>query len=114
MLQRYRYLAATVLVLGVWTATPACAVPTYGYRGGGYTRELERRAYDNGFREGLQEGRNDARRGRDFSYTRHDEYRDADRGSRRGDGDRDLYRRSFRQGFRTGYNEAFNRYARRR
>ncbi len=114
MLKSFRYVPAMLLAVAVWVATPACAVPMHGYRGGEYTRDLERRAYDNGFREGLQQGRNDARRGRDFSFTRHDEYRDADRGVRRGDGDFELYRRSFRQGFQTGYSEAFSRYARRR
>jgi hypothetical protein len=111
MLSRYRYFPALLLVAGVWIATPACAAQTYGYRDRGYARELERRAYDNGFREGLQEGQNDARRGHDFSYERHNEFRDADQGFRRGDGDRDLYRRSYRQGFETGYGEAYKRFA---
>jgi hypothetical protein len=113
MLRIGRSLPALMLAAGVAAATPACAAQTYGYgypRNGGYSRELERRAYDNGFREGAEEGQNDARRGRDFSYQRHDEYRDADQGYRRGDGDFDLYRRSYRQGFQTGYNEAFNRF----
>jgi hypothetical protein len=52
------------------------------------------------------------RRGRDYSYSRHDEYRDADQGYRRNDGNLDQYRRSFRQGYQTGYNEAFSRYGR--
>lgn len=115
MLRAHRYVPALLLLIGVGVATPACAAQTYGYpggRNGGYGRELERRAYDTGYREGVQEGRNDARRGRDFSYSRHDEYRDADDGYRRGTVDRDSYRRSFRQGFQTGYSESFNRYAR--
>jgi hypothetical protein len=109
-----RYLPALMLAVGVAMAAPACAAQTYGYgRNTGYARELERRGYEFGYREGVQEGQNDARRGRDFSYQRHDAYRDADDGFRRGDGDLNLYRRSFRQGFQTGYNEAYNRYARR-
>ena len=108
-----RYFPALMLAVGVAMAAPACATQTYGYgRNTGYGRELERRAYDNGLREGVQQGQNDARRGRDFSYQRHDEFRDADRGFRRGDGDINMYRRSFRQGFQTGYSESFNRYAR--
>jgi hypothetical protein len=115
MLRTHRYLSVLLLLIGVGFATPACANQLYGYGGGprgGYEREAERRAYDTGYREGVQEGQNDARRGRDFSYQRHNEYRDADNGYRRGTIDRDLYRRSFRQGFQTGYSESFNRYAR--
>ncbi len=112
MANRYQFLPAMLLALGVWIATPACAAQMYGYRGDRDAyRELERHAYDNGFREGVEEGQNDARRHRDFSYQRHDEYRDADQGYQRGDGDRDLYRRSYRQGFQAGYREAYNRNA---
>jgi hypothetical protein len=114
MAKTHRYFSALLLAVGVAVATQACAAQTYGYpRGnGGYVRELERRAYDTGFREGVQQGQNDARRGRDFSYQRHDEYRDADRGFHRGDGDLNLYRQSFRSGFQTGYSESYNRNAR--
>jgi hypothetical protein len=117
MQRAHRYFSALLLVIGVGIATPACAAQTYQYgypggRNGGYGRELERHAYENGYRDGVQEGQNDARRGRDFSYSRHNEYRDADDGYRRGTIDRDTYRRAFRQGFQTGYSESFNRYAR--
>jgi hypothetical protein len=112
MVKAPRYFLGLTLAVGLAVATQACAAQTYGYPGGGYSRDLERRAYDNGYREGVQEGQNDARRNRDFSYQRHDEYRDADRGFRRSDGDINLYRRSFRSGFQTGYSESYNRYAR--
>jgi hypothetical protein len=114
-----RFLPALVLAAGVGLSTQACAAQTYGYgypggRNGGYGRELERRAYENGYREGVEEGQNDARRGRDFSYQRHDEYRDADAGFRRSDGDINRYRRSYRDGFQAGYGESYNRNARNR
>jgi len=112
MLKVYRYFPMLLLAVGVCVATPACADQLYGYGGGRSARDIERRAYDYGYREGLEEGQNDARRGRDFSYQRHDEFRDADRGFRRSDGDINLYRRSFRSGFQTGYSESYNRYAR--
>jgi hypothetical protein len=115
MMKASRYLPALVVVAGLGLGSTACAAQIYGYpsgRYGGYSRELERRAYDKGYREGIEEGQNDARRNRDFSYQRHDEYRDADEGFHRGDGDINLYRSSFRQGFQAGYNESFNRYAR--
>ena len=116
MMKASRYLPALVVVAGLGLGSTACAAQIYsGYpngRYGGYSREFERRAYDNGYREGVEEGRNDARRNRDFSYQRHDEYRDADRGFHRGDGDINFYRSSFRQGFQAGYNESYNRNAR--
>jgi hypothetical protein len=112
MSRTLRYFPALVLAVGVSIATQACAAQTYGYPGGGYGRygrDLERRAYESGYREGLEEGQNDARHNRDFSYQRHDEYRDADSGYRRSDGDIYVYRRSFRQGFQAGYSESYDR-----
>jgi hypothetical protein len=108
---RNRYLSAAALI-ALLTAAPACA-QTYGgygrYPDRGYGREIERQAYDRGYREGVDQGRNDARHNRDFSPTRHSEYRDADNGYHRGDGDREFYRRNFRRGFDVGYREAFDR-----
>jgi hypothetical protein len=93
--------------------TTACAA-SYQYSGGrrdgGYSRELERRGYDNGYRDGLSAGERDARTGRQFSFNRHDDWRDADNGYIRGYGDRNLYKRSFRSGFESGYTEAYNRH----
>ena len=108
MLRGLRFFPAALIVAGIGLATPACASQVYGNRGGPY-RQVDRRAYDNGYREGLKDGENDVRSRRDYSYTRHDEYRDADQGYRRNDGNLDQYRRSFRQGYQTGYNEAFSR-----
>jgi hypothetical protein len=110
MVNPYRLLPAMLLAFGA-VAMPACAAPFYQSRGV-YSQQFERRAYDNGYREGLTRGRDDARRGRQFSYARDNEYRDADNGYRRQDGDRDAYHRSFRQGFEAGYTEAFNQFAR--
>jgi hypothetical protein len=45
---------------------------------------------------------------RDYSYSRHSTYRDADDGYRRDDGHRDAYRQTFRRGFENGYSEGFN------
>ena len=107
--------ATLMLAAGVALSAPACAAQVY--RSGPprevvYERGIDRHAYDVGFREGVEQGRNDARRHRDFSYQRHDEYRDGDRGYHRGDGDREFYRRSFREGFQAGYSAEFNRIAR--
>jgi hypothetical protein len=112
MLTICRHLHLPAMLLAVTAAAaPACATPFYQSRGG-YPQSFDRRAYDNGYREGLARGRDDARRGREFSYARDDEYRDADKGYRRQYGNRDAYRRMFRQGFQAGYTESFNRFAR--
>src|SRR5262249_32095042 len=68
---------------------------------------IDRRAYDVGYREGLEHGRDDARRGRDYAYAHDPEYRDADRGYDRRYGNREDYRRAFRQGYQAGYNEGY-------
>jgi hypothetical protein len=109
MLRTLRFVRAALVVAGAGITMTACTTPVYAQRGG-YYRDIDRRAYDVGYREGIQQGENDARRNRDFSYQRHNEYRDADNGYRREYGDREVYRRSYRQGFQTGYGEGFNRY----
>src|SRR5262245_10919702 len=108
MLKTLRLVPAA-LVIATGFASTACAAQYYGQRGG-YYRNVDQRAYDVGYRQGVREGENDARPGRDYSYTRHDQYRDGDDGYRRADGDREFYRRSYRQGFQTGYNEGYRRY----
>jgi hypothetical protein len=113
-MKAHRYVPA--LLLATMVAAPACAAQTYGYGyrypDGGYAREVERRAYDNGFREGIEEARNDVRHGRSFDMRRHSEFRDADQGYHRSDGDREFYRREYRRGFEAGYRETFARDAR--
>ncbi len=110
-MKAHRYLPA--LIFATALAAPACAAQVYGYRAPDvrYERDFERRAYDNGFREGIEEARNDVRRGRSFDMNRHDEYRDADEGYHRRDGDRDFYRRVYRRGFEAGYRQTFDREA---
>lgn len=111
----FRYAPRLLLAAAVALGASACAETLYGSgypRGGVYGRDLERRAYENGFREGVEEGQDDARHNRNYSPQRHSEYRDADNGYHRDYGDRDYYRRSFRQGFESGYRESYNRNAR--
>ncbi|HZP48197.1 MAG TPA: hypothetical protein VFB07_06680 [Vicinamibacterales bacterium] len=112
-----RFVPAFAL-LGALVAAPACATGGYGYRAPGpyeqgrYGREVERIAHDRGFRDGREAGEKDGRRGRSFSFDRHDDWRDADDGYRRDYGDREFYRREFREGFRAGYTEGYNAFAR--
>ncbi len=66
-----RYLPMLAVAGLAAVATPACAAQTYRYGYGGprdgvYARDIERRAYDRGFRDGLDDGRSDARHNRRF------------------------------------------------
>jgi hypothetical protein len=115
MFRAQRYLPALLLAAGVAVAAPACAAQTYPYgypTRGVYGRDIERRAYDYGYREGLEQGNNDARRNRSFSPESHSEFRNGDDGYSRSDGDRSFYRQNYRQGFQVGYRESYDRIAR--
>jgi hypothetical protein len=114
MLKRPLSWLPLLLIAGLSLSAPACASQGYYAYQRDYYRDIERRAYETGYGDGLSRGDRDARRGRTFSYERHDEFRDADDGYRRGYGDRELYRRAFRQGFQAGYNVGFRRIARER
>src|SRR5439155_920482 len=107
-----RYFPALLLAAGVAVATPACAAQTYGYPGGGYggyARDLERRAYDNGYREGVQEGRSDARDRERFDPIRAKRYREGDHDYDSRYGSREDYKREYRAAFEQGYREGYGR-----
>lgn len=115
MATKHRHLAAGALVFAVLISAPACAT------GGYYTnprptvdyREMDRWAYDNGFREGRQQGERDARARLTYRVDRDREYRAADNGFyRRGGYPLYQYQAMFRQGYETGYNEGYVRWAR--
>jgi hypothetical protein len=112
MVKRTEMLSAALVVAGLLISAPACATQTYGYRGprDGNTRQIERQAYDSGYRDGVRAGERDGRSGRSFSFNRHDDWRDADSGYSRGYGDRDWYRQTYRRGFETAYTDTFNRF----
>jgi hypothetical protein len=65
-------------------------------------------AFDAGYREGIAQGREDARLRRRADPTRHAAYRSADRGYNSGYGSRTEYQTAFRQGFRSGYQAGYN------
>jgi hypothetical protein len=111
MFQTGRAWPAALLAAAVMIAAPACTTQAYGVRGSYASADFERRAVDNGYRQGLDEGRDDARRHRSFSPERHGAYRDAER-NYGGNWERDAYQRGFRRGFEAGYRDGFNRYAR--
>ncbi len=105
-----RRAAAYLLTAGLLAATPACASGYIAYQRDS-SRDLEHRAYQNGFDEGLRHGERDARDRRSAAFDRDREYRNADGGYRRGYGDREIYRRAFRDGYQAGYRQGFDRVA---
>ena len=66
MFSPFRHLPALALAVGVGAVAPACAAPLYQSRGVS-SQSFERRAYDNGRRDGFARGRDDARSGREFA-----------------------------------------------
>jgi hypothetical protein len=104
-----RSLLPALVTAALLMTTSACA--TGYYQRYPDARQVQDRAYRNGFDEGREQGENDARRGRSFDYGRHSEYRNAQVGYG-GYGNRNEYRNVFRHGFQDGYNEAYRRYAR--
>lgn len=111
MLKARLFLPAAAAAVMLVT-TSACASGYYQrYPNRPVYRQVEDRAYRNGFEEGRVQGENDARRGRSFDYGRHSEYRNAQIGYG-GYGNRNEYRNVFRRGFQEGYNEGYRRSAR--
>ena len=101
-------LPAIALTFLVALSAPACAVHA-SYRVPPSPRVINTQAFNAGYREGFEHGRDDGRRGRAFDYSRHREYRDLD-GYR---GDRNAAsRRLYRDGFAEGYNDAYRQFAR--
>ena len=108
--------AVGALVLATGLAAPAEAVDwrdIFGgddryYRG----RDPGRIGYDEGFRDGINKGERDGRKGDRYSLRRHGDYRDADDGYRREFGPRPYYQRAYRRGFEAGYRRAYSSYAR--
>jgi hypothetical protein len=112
MLTVHRALPAVLLAAVVMIATPACASSYGPYRRTQGPGMGDARAYDIGYREGFEHGRDDGRQGRAFDYSRHGDYRSADGGYR--GGNRGQYRQVFRDGFTTGYSDAYRQFGRNR
>jgi hypothetical protein len=109
-----RYLPALLLAGGVALASPACAARIYdrGYPRGGYpsAREVDGSvAARNGYRDGLDAGRDDARHRGRFDPVRARRYREGDHDYDRRYGSRDEYKREYRSAFERGYRDGFER-----
>lgn len=93
-----------VVLLGL-LMLPACAHAQGRYYDG------RSAPYEQGYREGVDEGEKDARRGDPFSFRDEREFQRGDRGYQRRYGDRDRYRQLFRRGYAEGYSAGYRRYA---
>ena len=70
-------------------------------------------AYDNGFRDGLEKGREDVRDNDSFDPVRHSRYRSADHGYDQRYGTKEQYKLTYRDGFEAGYQQGYGRSPRR-
>jgi flagellar biosynthesis/type III secretory pathway protein FliH len=75
-----------------------------GYNGGRYAYDA---AYPNGLNDGVEKGREDARKRRSYDPLRHDWYRDGDRHYRSQYGSKQQYEAGYRQGFKDGYERGY-------
>ena len=85
----------------------------YGYPNGsnrGYGTNSV--AYDNGYRDGLEKGREDAGDRNSYDPVRHSWYRSGNRGYNGRYGTRDDYKLVYRDGFEAGYDQAYRQNAR--
>ena len=76
-----------------------------------YRRDPGRIAYEEGFRDGVNKGERDGKKGDRYSLRRHGDYRDADDGYRREYGPKYQYQRVYRQGFEDGYRRSYASYS---
>jgi len=70
-------------------------------------------AYETGYRDGLEKGRDDASRRRSYDPHRQSWYRDGDRGYNSRYGSRNEYERLYRDAFEQGYARGYRDYERR-
>ena len=94
----------------------ACAYDTYGRHPGPNNGRSSRVSYpfDDGYRDGYEHGRHDARDGNRYKPQPNEHYRKADngRGGSRG-GQKQEYRRGFLAGYEEGYRDGRGRDRRR-
>jgi len=106
----YQYPNGSVYPGGVYPDRSRYPDPYYGnqvpYGSGRYGSSA---AYPNGLNDGIEKGREDARKHRSYDPRRHDWYRDGDRHYRGEYGSKelykDVYRRAFQEGYERGYRE---------
>ena len=92
--------------IGYRSYASAATAPASGpaYARGGYTNTA---AWQNGYRDGYDQGRKDARDGDRFDPIRSSRYRSGDHDYDRQYGSRDLYKRQYREAFNQGYDRGY-------
>ncbi|MCU1384860.1 MAG: hypothetical protein JWL71_3557 [Acidobacteria bacterium] len=119
MSKSFRQIPALILAAGVALASTACGATVYrsGYPRGDYPPPARGRyisvAAQNGYRDGIEAGRDDARHRERFDPVRARRYRQGDHDYDRRYGSRDEYRREYRSAFEQGYREGYDRGGRR-
>ena len=73
----------------------------------GRARSVNSVPYNNGYRDGLEKGREDAGDRDSYDPVRHSRYRSADRGYDSRYGTKDDYKLVYREGFEAGYEEGY-------
>ena len=81
--------------------------PTRRYPNSSGTYRYSSIAFDNGYNDGVDKGREDGRDRDSFDPNRHSRYRSADHGYEKRYGSKEDYREVYRDGFRAGYNDAY-------
>src|SRR6185436_15019889 len=81
--------------------------PNNGYPNNGSNRGTNSVAYDNGYRDGLEKGREDAGDRDSYDPVRHSWYRSGDRGYNSRYGTKDQYKLVYRDGFEAGYQQGY-------
>jgi hypothetical protein len=117
MTKMTRYLPGLILAAGVAFSAPACATRIYetGYPRANYPPPPQVRAdyisvaARNGYRDGVDAGRDDARHRERFDPVRAMRYRDGDHDYDRRYGPRDEYGRDYRSAFERGYDDGYRR-----
>lgn len=69
--------------------------------------------FDNGYRDGLEKGREDANRNNSYDPVRHSRYRSADHDYNKRYGSKDQYKLVYRDGFEAGYEQGYRALRRR-
>lgn len=77
------------------------------WRYGGGEREFYASPFDNGVRDGIEKGREDARDNDRFDARRHKWYREGDRHYQNRYGVRERYKDEYRRGFLVGYEQGY-------
>lgn len=115
MATAHRYLAAALLAVSVGVTMPACASYGQTYPRGGYPTQYPARgayrspAFDIGYRDGFEVGRDDARDREPYDPVRSRRYRSADHGYDYRFGPREAYKREYRAAFERGYADGYRR-----